>query len=523
MIHPPLLALPHRLLLLLAFIAVVAGAVLRWHTLDSRPLHTDEAVQAWQTWRLLAGEGYRYDPVDRHGPWLYYGAAALERIRGGDASTFDDRHARAFVLLAGILTLAVVAITSARFLGAYESVIATLLLAVAPLAVLYHTYFVQEGWLALFTWALLWVGLRWLESPKLGFALTAGVLVGLIQATKETSILHFAALAAGWFAAFLAMPRTRARETSSDVTATVDHRTLARHALAGAAAMIGVYAAFYSGFGENPGGLADGVRTYLHQWQRSGDSVHSHPFFHYIRLLLPHSSGGVRWGEPWLLALAAAGAVVGFRRSSTPAQRAVTMFTLVLLLIYSAIPYKTPWLLLTPVIGLTSLAGVALGRLARTSRWGAAAAVVLVVITSIQLVSRARLAVERYPGDARNPYFYQQTPRTFTKLVDRLHELTAFEPTIAVVSPDHGWPLPWYLRGYNKVGYFSTPPESLESFDIVLWDSQIDPPEAWPENAIVELHGLRPNVLLTAVIRADLWRQWEQIHLPASQPVEAAP
>lgn len=507
-----------RLLLLLALVAVLAGALLRWQHLDSRPLHTDEAVQAWQTWRLLDGEGYRYDPVDRHGPWLYYGAAALERVRGGDASTFNDRHARTFTWIAGVLTLALVAFAGARLLGAPEAAAATLLLAVSPLAVLYQTYFVQEAWLALFTWTLLWLGLRWIESPRLSLALAAGVVAGLIQSTKETSVLHFAALAAALFVAGLATPRA---EGNSDVR--VNRRRLTGHALAAVAAALAVYAAFYSGFGAHPAGLVDGVRTYLHQWQRSGDAVHAHPFFHYIRLLLPHTSGGVRWGEPWLLMLATVGSFLGLRHSATPAWRAVSAFTIALLLIYSAIPYKTPWLLLTPMIGLTLLAGLTVGQLARLGRWPALAAGVLAVLATVQLLDRTQLALDRYPGDPRNPYFYQQTPRSFEKLVERLRELTAFEPTIAVVSPNHGWPLPWYLRGYKKAGYFSMPPESLDGFDLILWDSQIEPPATWPEDAVVELHGLRPNVLLYAVIRPELWRQWENAHLLTSEAEDVTP
>lgn len=498
-----------RLLLLLTLLAVLSGAAWRWRHLESRPLHADEAVQAWQTWQLLRGEGYRYDPVDRHGPWLYYGAAAVERLRGGSAATFDDARARTFAWLAGVATLALVAFLAWRHLGPIAAAVATALLAVAPLAVLYHTYFVQEVWLALFTWALFLVLLQWSTRPSVAGAAVAGTLAGLMQVTKETSVLHFAALGI----AFLPLLRTA---HPGDATAPERRpgRAAARHLLVALGCALVVYAAFYSGFGRHPAGLVDGVMTYVHQWRRSGDDAHAHPFFHYLALLAPHRAGGVRWGEPLLLLLAAAGALWALRRAAPPAPRAIAWFTLLLLLIYSAIPYKTPWLLLTPVTGLALLAAHAVGELARFRRWGAVLAALLAVATVAQLAQRTRLALDRYPGDERNPYFYQQTPRSFAALDRRLAELAAFRPTTAVVSPDHAWPLPWYRRGQERVGYFATVPDSLEGFDLLVWDTRIEPPDAWPDGAVVELHGLRPNVLLQLVIEPALWARWQEAHLP---------
>lgn len=498
---------PSRLLLLLTLAAVVLGAVWRWQHLATRPLHTDEAVQAWQTWQLLRGEGYRYDPVDRHGPWLYYGAAALERIRGGDATTFDDQRARTFVWLAGLLTLLLVAIAAHRLLGPLPAFFATSVLAAAPLAVLYHTYFVQEAWLTLFTWSLLFAVAAWQHRPRLGLAVAGGVCIGLMQVTKETSVLHFAALLfAGWFA-----PRFLFRQGTCALPGLSRRDTVRHLAAAGVAALV-IYVAFYSGFGRHPGGVLDGMLTYLHQWQRAGDAEHTYPFLHYLRILLPHRAGGVRWGEPALLAFALGGAALALARPAAPALRLVALFTIALIGVYSLIPYKTPWLFLTPAVGLALLAGQGLAALARVHRRGLILAVVAGVATVAQLTNRTRLALERYPGDERNPYFYQQTPRGFTRAVDRVEELAAVSPAplaIAVVSPDYAWPLPWYWRNYSQVGYYTTPPAASEPFDVLVWDSRLEPPESWPEGAMVELHGLRPNVILQLVIQEALWQRWE--------------
>jgi predicted membrane-bound mannosyltransferase len=55
-----------------AFVAIALLALaVRLPQLGERPMHTDEAVNAYITGELLAGGKYHYDPQDRHGPVLY--------------------------------------------------------------------------------------------------------------------------------------------------------------------------------------------------------------------------------------------------------------------------------------------------------------------------------------------------------------------------------------------------------------------------------------------------------------------
>ena len=48
------------------------GLWLRFPGLDQKPLHHDEANQAIKFGDLLENGDYKYDPVDHHGPTLYY-------------------------------------------------------------------------------------------------------------------------------------------------------------------------------------------------------------------------------------------------------------------------------------------------------------------------------------------------------------------------------------------------------------------------------------------------------------------
>ncbi|MEI7567729.1 MAG: hypothetical protein WCJ10_07805, partial [Opitutaceae bacterium] len=119
-----------RLFVLLAGLLLAGAALLRFAQIDRRLLHADEAVQAYQTWQLVRGDGYTYDPADKHGPLLYYAAAGLAKITGQTPSSLTATKLRAVTLLAGLGTLALLLSASPR-LGRTATLIGTALLAVA--------------------------------------------------------------------------------------------------------------------------------------------------------------------------------------------------------------------------------------------------------------------------------------------------------------------------------------------------------------------------------------------------------
>src|SRR4051794_22216331 len=66
-----------------AFLAVVIlGLLIRLPELSVRPMHTDEAVNAYIVGQLLAGGSFNYDPHDRHGPLLASLALPMARLQG---------------------------------------------------------------------------------------------------------------------------------------------------------------------------------------------------------------------------------------------------------------------------------------------------------------------------------------------------------------------------------------------------------------------------------------------------------
>ena len=63
-------SIQNGLLALALILSLLLGASLRLEQLSTRPMHTDEAVQAYRMGNLLEGEGFEYNPSDGHGPGL---------------------------------------------------------------------------------------------------------------------------------------------------------------------------------------------------------------------------------------------------------------------------------------------------------------------------------------------------------------------------------------------------------------------------------------------------------------------
>jgi len=310
------------------------------------------------------------------------------------------------------------------------------------------------------------------------------------------------------------------------------------HLAAGLAVAVLVAVTLLSSFFTNPRGPADGLLTYLPWLSRAGGQTpHVHPWYYYLHVLAWWRIGdGPIWSEGLILGLA----VLGFAAALLPHEKGAPekkgtqlfsgtekscvpfffvrwlgFYTLALTAIYSALPYKTPWCLLGFLHGMILLAGVgavALVRAVPTLPLKGLLAIVLLAAAG-QLAWQSYRASYVLAADPRNPYVYAHTLPDVARLAGDVEQLAEASPDgrgvrIDVVWQDtYYWPLPWYLRGFERVGYWTGVPDapgapiviSSPRFDAALTE-RID-----STHLMTGYYGVRPNVLAQVWVRMDLW------------------
>lgn len=353
----------------------------------------------------------------------------------------------------------------------------------------------------------------------------AGISLGGMHASKETFVLAATALVLA-----VVLDRVLWKERSKSITAAI--RPISwRHMLAFTGVAVLTSVLFYSSFFKNPQGIIDSVSTYGNYLSRAtGNEIHHHPWYYYIAMLTWNPGPGwIVWSELPVLIMSLYGMIVVFRKTENNRAdqffRVMALFTLLLLVIYSMIPYKTPWNMLTFYVGMTWLAGYGTVHLFMQLK----NPVLKILFSTFLLISAAFLLFQvlmtntKYPADSSNPYVYAHTSTDVYHMTGQIEEVAAKHPEgkslyIQVVAPDHDyWPLPWYLRKYNHVGWWNqvdveTPlaPVIIASpvFEEQLIEKMYKFPEPGERYLYVPLFNegseLRPGTRLNGYIRQDI-------------------
>jgi len=493
----------------------LGGLFLRTADLGLRPMHPDEANQAVKFGALLERGEYRYDLVEHHGPALYYLTWPVARLAGRTTlAALDERTLRLVPALFGAAALLLMAMFG-KAMDRRALLAGALFAAVSPVLVYYSRFYIQETLLMCFSVGFL--ASLWRASAGLsaGWAAVAGFFAGLMFASKETSVILFAA--AGVAFAIIGLWKERDPGLGNGKI-----RPRLRQALAGFAAFMVTVGLLFSSFLRHPGGIIDSVLSFGNYFQKAGDpGLHAQPWHYYLKSLAFFREGrGPVWTEALILILAVIGGAAAFalgKRKSSGLMRFIAVYTLVATAVYSLIPYKTPWNLLPFYAGFIILAGEGASVLVGSLRGRAARIAAAVVLTAgvVHLGYESYRANFVYHSDPRNPWVYAQTVPDFLKLAHRVEELSLGHPDgkdmlIKVVAdPSETWPLPWYLRGFRRVGYWTRAEDAggFEGVPVVICSTGAAEKLAplFQDSYQIEYFGLRPGVLLLLGFRSRSW------------------
>ena len=500
---------------------LVAGLALalRLPELDRRPMHNDEGVNAMRFRSLWVSNTYQYDPNEFHGPTLEYSTVPSAWLSAShDFNSFTESTFRRVTVAFGV-GLILLLFLFADALGKLETLCAAGLTAISPAMVFYSRYYIHEMLLVFFTALTVAACWRYLQTKSSGWSLLAGVGLGLMYATKETfvfaliSMLAAAACASAW-----------GRWLDGQRVNRKSHLNL-KHIFAALAAALLISMAFFSSLFTNVRGPLDSLRTYLPWLHRAGGaSPHVHSwYFYFRRLVFFHYPNGPFWSEALIVVLAVVGFVAALTRrwqcqGNVTFMRIIAFYTAGLTLIYTVLSYKTPWCLLGFLHGMILLAGVGAAALLRACqprslKWTAG---IFLLAGSAQLAWQAWRASFPYCASQFNPYVYAQTSPDILKLVDKVEALARVSPqghdaVVKVMAPGNDyWPLPWYLRRLNYVGFWNRiPPDPLAPIMIVSSEFQAAFDER-PEKThlMAGYFQLRPQVFFELYVEINLWREY---------------
>ncbi len=502
-----------------AFGLIALGALgIRCVQLDLRPMHNDEAVNAIRQAAAWSSEPYRYDPGEHHGPTLYYFSLIPIRLRGVPSfAALDEATLRLTPALAGV-AMVLLLWPLRHALGAGATVAAAGFTALSPALVFYSRNFIHEMLLGLFTLLLGVAVWRYTSERRASWAVLAGVALGLMHATKETFVLPLGALA-------IAVAVVSRWEGGPGFLAQWRRTWNGRHLLWAAFAALVVSVTFYTSFFTHWRGPLDSILSYLPWLQRAaGDSPHIHPWYFYLeRLLWFQRPRGPLWTEGLILVLACVAMGLALRGqglgpTNRVLVRGVMIYTLALTVFYSLIPYKTPWCLVGFWHGFVLLAGVGAARLACWLMPLTARALYAGLLTAgvVHLGWQCWQANFVRHSDWRNPYVYAQTVPDVLRMARRVLDLARVHADgprmpVQVAVPNHGyWPLPWYWRSLERVGWYDRFPEAPWAPVVVAaaeWNVKLDERSGrrW---VMTGLYELRPRVFLELYVELELWKRW---------------
>jgi hypothetical protein len=152
-----------------------------------------------------------------------------------------------------------------------------------------------------------------------------------------------------------------------------------------------------------------------------------------------------------------------------------------MLIVYSSIPYKTPWCLLSFYQGLILLAGVGAVTILKLIKPALARFIVAAffLTATTDLCLQSFLASFVSYADVSNTYVYYQPTEDVLKIAAKVEQVSKADPAgnkmpvWVVCSGGDYWPLPWYFRSFENVGWWNDVNEIKAPAPVVIADAQL--------------------------------------------------
>jgi uncharacterized protein (TIGR03663 family) len=289
---------------------------------------------------------------------------------------------------------------------------------------------------------------------------------------------------------------------------------------------------FFSSFFTNPEGIRDSMTAYANYFSKAVENdIHRHPWYYYLQVLSWNDGPAwIIWSELPILILSLLGLIRVFIRKNTNEKenflRIIAIFSVFLFVLYSFIPYKTPWNILTAFFGAVLMAGYGMVYIFSIfpKSWIGATLRIILILTVLYLITQTLFSNYKYSAHSSNPYVYGHTTTDIFYMVHQIHEVSVFHPDgkdmrIQVICSNHDyWPLPWYLRDFNNIGWWDVVDQEVPMAPLVVVSPDLKEalikkmytkPKPGEKYLYIPLFDentwLRPGVKINGYVRRDYW------------------
>jgi hypothetical protein len=216
-------------------------------------------------------------------------------------------------------------------------------------------------------------------------------------------------------------------------------------------AMFLLFIGVYSGFGGNPKGLKD-FFVALAPWLKTGvgGNGHEKEFLHWTKLM----------GVNELAVLVGYLVAIPFALKNKWIRFYLVM-TFFLWLIYSAIPYKTPWCIISILWPFAIVSGYTMEEI--MTRWSRNQRVVACVVLLVLCAWEAKVQyqiVYNNPIDMTHPYVYVNSTYQMKEFIAKTQQLVREQPLMreqmVQVGTEESWPIPIVFAKFYNLSYFKT-------------------------------------------------------------------
>ncbi|MFA7290086.1 MAG: flippase activity-associated protein Agl23 [Melioribacteraceae bacterium] len=442
-----------------------SALISRVFELDYRPMHVDEAVHAVKFGDLLEKGLYKYDPIEYHGPALNF-LSLIPKIFTGKSkfSELNEYDLRIVPVITGMILLIFILTLLKEF--DFKFILLLLFLtAFSSMNLYYNRYYIQESLLVSFSFCAIISLYHFYKSKNIFWIIGAGALFGLAASSKETWIITF--VAAIFSLIIVLRPKIK---SITNITV--------KNSILFLIPFLIVVLFFYTSFLSNMHGAVDFIGAFVNYFNKAGNfHEHNHTWYYYFSLVMFSNIEGFHFTEIILLILFLFGVLNIFyhRNITNKFIQFILLFTIINIIVYSSIPYKTPWTMMTFWQGVLIVSAYTLYELSKILRkeiW-----FVVVIILALQQLYQGYQINYIYSFHSKNPYVYAHSTNDVKLIRSEIKNIIGNDvhSSIYVAAPKNDyWSLPWYLRKIDNISWNDKINDDVYKFPIIISSPKLE-------------------------------------------------